>query len=429
MKKLITQYLPAVILLLAVVLTLPGLINRVENEEKNDHIVMSALYNTPAVKLSEEKTDAFLSGLLDAGIGVVSVMEDNFETLSKTGAITCDKIYTVNSRYDEKSRALSELAAKSCPQAGTESFLLTVSGEENKARLAKQFADKFDGRDYAYLGTLDSDDVYVFFNGNKELWEFAVGYNEDVLKMLTDRGFEIALVYTLKNYGVFGYLDEMNALVQEYGIEYLNLKADPRDYAEIPLRAENYQGIADILVNNSMTLVLTEHVTQLSNQRFHGYDYVVNAVLSSEAPKIMRSYETTDDSHADGTRYQHRVEQFLNSTVDRSLRFITVTQIEIDNVSLDQSADDSLQAAKEYKAKAEALGYTVGGEIAPVTYQVNRRLISALAAVVMVMAVLMMVQTVFDKNCLWLTLGAVAVAIAAFGGTFVLPMSLRRRET
>ena len=67
-------------------------------------------------------------------------------------------------------------------------------------------------------------DVYLFHDGYKPLWDFAIGYDEDEIAKLHELGFKIALIHKVKNYENTEYLQDIDRLVKKYDIEFLNLK-------------------------------------------------------------------------------------------------------------------------------------------------------------------------------------------------------------
>ena len=151
-----------------------------------------------------------------------------------------------------------------------------------------------------------------------------------------------------------------------------------------------------------------------------------NAVVGEGGSrKVVRSYETYDDSQQDESKYKYRAEQFLNSTIDRNIRFVTVTPMTLDFTSHEDSAGFTVKAVSEYKTKIEGLGYTVNGAQNPMDYRARHTLNAALCAVLMVMCLLLMYQMVWGKKNFGLTMAAIVIAVLAFGGTCVIPASLR----
>ena len=55
------------------------------------------------------------------------------------------------------------------------------------------------------------------------------GYNEDIIKNLSDRGFKIALIHKIVNFPTTEYLKDIDRIVKEYDVEYFNIKESSQD--------------------------------------------------------------------------------------------------------------------------------------------------------------------------------------------------------
>ncbi len=423
MKKFITKYAAYVVLAAAIAMLIPGIMNRVNNENKNDNIVISVLYHDVANKVSKPKLDSFLDECLQNGVNTISVKESDVNYLVQRGDVTCIKYNVLRHKYDEESVRLATFIEENCPNVSYDSHIVIADKDEAKQIFAREMSRRYTEKEYADLGPFEGRDIYVLYDGRKQLWDYSLGYDEATIKSLADKGFEIALVHKVSNYGKTDYIEDIDAIVKKYNVRYLNLKEDA--YAATDVNKLNYIGISKIIADNDMTLVLTENPDQLSNQKFLGYDYIYQDVVKEGGTnKVMRSYETYDDSQSDATFYKHRVEQYLNSTIDRSLRFITVTQIAVEDISYDECADYTIKAMTEYKDKIEEQGFRINDETNPIDYTVRRKVISALCAIIMVMSLLIVCQMITGKKSFALTVGAILAAGAAALATFVMPSSL-----
>ncbi len=425
MKEYVIKYTPWIVIAAMLLLLVPGLGVRVSNEAGNKNVTVSLLYNDIRNKVSSKNLESFLDECLDMGIDTVSVMEDDLNSLTSKGEVTSIKYNVLCHKYDDESMRVAEAIAQNCPDVSYDSHIVLAKRPKAKEKLAYMIDKKFTSDDYASLSDVEGMDIYVFYNGTKELWDYAFGYDEEVIDSLSQKGFKIALVHKVKNYGTTDYLEDIERLVKKYDVEYMNLKEDSSDHGGEEINHRNYLGLSDIINKNGMTLVVTENTDQLSNQKYMGYSEVFTRTMSPKGTnKVVRSYETYDDSQADGKEYKYRVSQLFNSTVDRNLRFITLTQVALEGVSYEECADLTLKAAEEYIAKIKALGYSVNGETTPYDYNVSKPLNYGLCAAIMVMCGLLMLQLVFGVNCLWLTIAAVIISLLAIGASFVMPLSL-----
>ena len=422
MKNFVVKYIPWLIILAMLALLVPGLVTRVTSEKNNNNVVMSVLYNDLRNKVSAPKVEEFFESCKKAGIDTVSIMEDDLNSLVARGEVTSIKYNILCHKYDDESMKVADAIEKSCPDVAYDSHIILVKKQESKEKLSYMIPRKFTSSTYACLKDVEGMDIYVLYNGRKELWDYAFGYDEEVIEEISSKGFNISLIYKVKNYDNLDYLEDMDRIIKKYNVEYLNLKEDTNSFDSKDVITKNYEGISKLIKDNNMTLVVTENTDQLSNQKFLGYSHVYNSVMSQDGTKkVIRSYETYDDSQAVGKDYSHRVSQLFNSTVDRNIRFVTITQIVLKGVSFDECADYTLMAAKEYKNKIESNGFTVGGQIVPYKYFVNKTFNHALCAVIMVMFALIICQNVLGLKKLYITICGIVLALFAFAGTYVIP--------
>ncbi len=425
MKKFISSYSALIIIAVMFVMLIPGISHRISNESNNDNITISLLYNDIANKVMDQKLGEVLEEYKEIGVDTVSVMEDDLNALVSRGEVTCIKFNVLCHKYDDESIGIANFILEKYPNVNYDSYVVIASRDNAKEKLAKMLSRRFDEKDYADIGVYDDLYIYVFHDGRKQLWDYAFGYDEEVIAGLYEKGFNIALIHKVKNYSKLDYLEDIDRIVKEYDIEYLNLKMDSKEYTPDEIIEENYKYLAEIINSNNMTLVVTENTDQLSNQKFMGYSYIFGEVMKDGGTnKVVRSYETYDDSQMNQTFYTHRVEQFFNSTIDRNIRFVTVTQIVPPRISYDECADYTLKAVKTYKDKIEATGYRTNSNVNPFDYNANITLNSAICAVIMIMCAVLMYQMVFGKKSFALNIAAIILCALAFAATFKMPATL-----
>lgn len=427
MKKFITTFVPWILIVAMVAVMFPALLNRAENESENKHITVSLLYNNLYNSVSPQKREQIIDRAKKAGINTVSVMEEDVNSMVARGEVTCIKLNVLLHKYDEESMIMGQQIIDNYPNISYDTYLLMTRRPETSEKIDKFIGMKYTKDQFFKLDKVEGIDVYAFQDGRQVLWDISLGYDEALISDIYDRGFEIALVHTVRNSEEQGYLDYIDALVKKYDIEYFNIKKANGTVLPDDEISENYEGIIDIVNGNNMTLVVTENSDQLSNQQTLGYKKIFDAVYSEDGTrKVMRSYETYDDSHADITHYKYRVNQYYNSTIDRNIRFITVTQQTPEGLTFEECADYTIKAAEDYIKRITNDGYIVNSteERQPIEYPNPSRTVSGCAAVVMVMLVLIAAGMLIEKNYLWLTVAGLVAAAGAFGITFVLPSSL-----
>lgn len=423
-KKIFTKYIIWVIIAAMLIAMLPAVINRVSQEEKNDNITVSLLYNNLRNSISPEKLDEMLDRYLAEGINTVSVMEEDINSLVARGEVTSIKFNVLLHKYDKESMDIASAISENYPEVAYDSHLVLVKKEWAKQFLKEHIPSKYSDREYVRIDDVEGMDIYAFYNGREKLWDISLGYDEKVISYLYNKGFDISLIYTVRNYPNQLYLDYIDRLVGDYDIKFFNIKKASAEYKPEDEIEENYKGIADIIDKHGMTLVVTENTDQLSNQKTLGYSHIFNSVMNGGTGKLVRSYETYDDSQDDGSHYIYRANQYFNSTIDRNIRFITVTQIASSGISYDECAELTLKAVTEYMNRVRSEGFTVNKDIEPYDYSSPGRLPFACCAVIMIMLVVSALALMRDKHDIRITLAGVAVSVVAFALTFVLPQTI-----
>ena len=420
MKNFFKKYIPIIVILLMLLTLIPGIATRITNEAGNDNVTISLLYNDLRNTLSTSKLNEMLKKYKDIGIDNVSIMEDDLNSLAFRGVIGVKRYNTLKSSNLPDDQAIAEAVAASCKNVENYNYIIRVKDEAVKSRLKTWFPKKLGKDEYTFLENVEGNDLYILHDSSKELWDYALGYNEEEIKQLHDNGFKISLILKVKNYVKTDYLSDIDNLVKKYDIEYLNLKADSRDIGEAQVVNKNYEGLAKIINSNDMTLVVTENTDQLSNQKFLGFKNVLDDVMSDDgSKKVIRSYESYDNTH-----YKQRTEQLFNSTVDRNIRFIVTTFVEPPQFSFEDCADYTFDCMKEYAEKIKNQGFTINEDTQKFDYKVNNKLNAAACAAIMIMALLIMIEIIMGKKYGILTLVALILSAISFVGTYLLPQSI-----
>lgn len=426
MKKLITNYVPYILLAVMLIALIPGITNRISHENSNRNVVISFHYNDVRSKLSSGDIEKNLNEYQDIGVNTISIMEDDLNSMTSRGEITSTRYNVLCQEYDLDSMEIAKLVAASCPNVSYSSYILIAKDSATKNKLRYALPRRYGNEDYGFAGTYKDMDIYAFYDGRKNLWDFAIAYDESDIRKFADRGFNIALIHKVKNYANTEYLKDIDRIVKEFDIEYMNLKEDAYEYDEEDINKDNYKKLSRVINENNMTLVVTENTDQLSNQKCLGYEHIFDETMKDYdgSKKVIRAYETYDDTQADESLYEYRATQYFNSTIDRNIRFITVTQIAAVGISHTKCAENTLKAVKLYKENIENLGFSVNGEATTIDYTAAKRLNSAICAVIMVMCLLLIWQMITGKKCFTLSLVALIASALGFLVSFIMPSVL-----
>ncbi|MBQ4630989.1 MAG: hypothetical protein IJB70_08415 [Clostridia bacterium] len=414
-----------IILIVTIAALVPSLVQRISNEENNKNVTISVFYQNLRTITSDSKLDEMLSRYQKIGVNTVSLKEEDINYLVSKGDVTCIRYNVLCNKYDDESMLIAEEIAKRCPEITNDCHILMVKQKNMRERIAKSIPLYYTKNDCTTIKDVASMDIYVFSNGRRELWDIPLGYDEEAIDELSKRGFDICLMHKVNAFSSTGYLKKIDSLVKKYdNIKYINIQK-----AGDPFESKNavkcVEGISEIINSNNLTLVVTENTNQLSNQPTLGYAQIFNSVMGEKgSKKVVRSYETYDNTQEDESHYLFRTNQYFNSTLDRNIRFVNVTQIQSSQGSYEDCAEYTFNAVKEYKTKIEAEGFSINANPPSFDYYPNRILIGALCAVIMIMCMLLMIEMVFGKKNFKLTLAAIVLAILAFLATFKMPAAL-----
>ncbi len=419
MKKFTPKVIALVLVLILTAALIPAFCTRITNENANKNVVVSLYFNDVANKFSGKALDSVIDDFKNIGVNTVSVSEENVNSMVARGDVTNIKYNVLRHKYDDESLELANIIAEKAPLTGYNSQLLITKDEKTAEFLRVNLSERLSEDEYSEVSANNGITVFSVYDGTLPTSEMVIGFDEDKIAALSEKGFDICLVVRMQNNTQTEYLETLERLVKEYGVKYISIRKSIKSPENPTDGKVHYEGISDIIKNNNLTLVVTENPNQLSNEMPFGYDHI----FSENNSRVLRSYETYDASNKDSTNYMFRYQQYLNSTLDRNIRFITLSQIYLTYKPYKQLHEYTLKATEEYINKITELGYTVGGDTA-FDYNVNLTLVSAISAAIMVLLAYLMISVVFSYNSPKLLLAAVVLALLSAGATFALPSSL-----
>ena len=194
MKKILTNYIAWIILAVMFILLIPSLNNRIYNENKNNNVTISLLFNDIRTKVSNEVLSKTLKEYKSKGLNVISLMEEDVNSLVARGDITSIKYNILRHKYDDESMRVADVIKENCPGVAYDSHILLVKKDYAKKQLSHIMPLKYDKSEYMKIENVERMDIYVLYDGRKNLWDISLGYDEEVIKGLVQEGFEVALV-------------------------------------------------------------------------------------------------------------------------------------------------------------------------------------------------------------------------------------------
>lgn len=247
--------------------------------------------------------------------------------------------------------------------------------------------------------------------------EAELGFDAQSIAKCREMGFDIALRARVGDEKNHNYAANLDAIIKQNDVKYLVIKQNKKERAfGAPLE--------DVIAANDLTVVLTENMSQLSNEMPKGYE----SYVKSSGGKVMRCYETlknplrtlsadADSQNAGELLYHH----MINSARDRNTEFVAINQIDDGSGDITAAIEATSYAASKFEAWMQNLGYESGKPVSLKGYEPHRRTASAGGAALAVMMALVCVLITLKKRSAALEYTAIIASLGAFGISFVMP--------
>lgn len=402
----------------ALSLMLPAVLTRVDNEDNNRDVIVAMNYNNFEMTLSKDEFDKALTDYKAIGVKTAVVAEESVNSLISAGYITGIKYNVLCHKYDDESEEIIKILAKD-PNIHNDSYVLVTKRQDCKDYLDLWLPAKYKSDEFVKLETDYNATVYVIYEGAADAWKISTGFVVDKIKKAKENGYDVALSMMVGNYSTAKYIDIIEDLIKEYDIRFINLKSNYRKQQVREVGASrNYNPLCNLIKKYKLTLILTEKQDQLSNQKPFGY----NKLVSAANGRVIRCYETFDMSGSGETDYHFRYYQMLNSVIDRNTRFVNMTQLTNGTDTFESKNERTLKAADMFIKKINRFGYNTSSfDTDFSSYNINRRLTSAAAMVLMIIMGLTMLQWLMSKRSVALEITAAAGAVLSIPFTYLAP--------
>lgn len=398
---------------------LPQFFARVSAENKNDSVVFSLLYSDAKNRLGEQSLARHLDEIKAAGVTTVTVPELTMNVLVDRGDIVGMRYHDIRHKYDEESRILADALDK-VENIAYASHVIIASDPDDADRVRRCLPLSFSPDEYADVGDVGGCAVFVIFDGNIPTYDIPLGFDEAAISEMRARGFDVAVSVRMGSRSSVGYIDELERIIDENGVKYLWLRKDSRSKETDENADENIDRIAELIASRKLYFVAAENATQLSNEDIIGYGKIFDAADG----RVLRAFETYDQSSPDSTGYMFRRNQYLNSVIDRNSRFVSVTQLSLGGMPAETLASDTSKAAGSAIEKLASLGYDVKECDTRLDEYERYALTPNIAAAFVATLAVGAVAAVFELDGMKAFIAAVLLAAASFAVTFVMPERL-----
>ncbi|MBO4897417.1 MAG: hypothetical protein J5590_03875 [Clostridia bacterium] len=232
---------------------------------------------------------------------------------------------------------------------------------------------------------------------------------EELVGVSEGAGFDICLaVYPDSRVGE----DETAALLKSGRIKYALLKESKN-----PQRSD---ALLEAFKESKAILVLSENISQLSNQKPSSYDEFIEAANG----RVMRTYRTYEHLNSDDLDYNAPAFQMINSVIDRNTDFVTITQIK-DGEGTEKDKERTKSNIRHFVNRMKNLGFAEGKEPRFEGYRIYNTAANAAGAALGVLLFAAMIMLIMRKYSGKLALLSAAVSAAAFAAYFALPVTLK----
>ncbi len=246
------------------------------------------------------------------------------------------------------------------------------------------------------------------------IMEHKGAYREDHIKAAHDAGFNIALVpdFTVERDA------DLMRICEQYNVKYIKLQNSIwKEKDEVPGKNTH---IINAIEKFNLTVVVTETIYQLSNDRTESYDMYLEAADGN----ILRTFNTYNITNVDKMDYPAVYYQMYNSAYDRNARFITVKQLDDEGFTSPENAKRTQRNIELFCKKMESHGFVNEGTVNYNNYKPEVRPTHAAAAALGVIMLALMADWFIKKKIPYFTVIAICLSAAAFGVSFIMPSSL-----
>lgn len=402
-----------VIFVLLLAMLIPSLSQRLKNEGKNKDVVIALSYNNADMVLSEEELEASLTKNKEIGATTVLINEETLNSLASGGYITAIKYNVLCHKYDDESEEIIKQLSEDS-KIHNDSYVIITKRDDCKSYLNRWIPLRYSADEYKKITTDLNADVYVMYEGVGEAWQITIGFDENKIKHVTNNGMNPALSMEVGAYSNTDYINEVDLLCEKYGVKYINLKPNFKSKESDKYAKENYLALCEVIKKHGLYLVLSEDPTQLSNQNPIGY----KQLIESADGRVLRGYEATDyyvenESVTSGEKYYS---QIINSVIDRNIRFVTVKQLVNGNNTLGQKSEITNSVIERVINKLNSVGYNTQSYSMKYDYTTNRKFVSVIAMLVMILMGITIIEWLAGKKLTKLQI--VGVIGAVLGSIF-----------
>lgn len=354
-----------ILLGLTLILSSSGIILRVGNEQQNKNVVTVADYREfeKTANAASMDLDKILDRLEDAGVKTVAVKETSLRDLAYDGRVYISpygEFIAFARTYSPGNWAACQKAAGD--RAVSPDKLVVVSDQPDtiaflKERLGSRFTEDeiisfTDGQKSFFIVNAELLPLNKPQDPKKAVNDFVevdarLGFDEQVLDLLKNRGFEIVLRPDNNTGSNPAYLQEYEDQVKKYGVKYLVFGN------EVSGAPDNLAPIEEMIKNNRLIIGIVETSAQLKYVEQTGLDQVMEAT----SHPINRVYSTTNDEFVDTAN--ERYYRWVRGVVDRGIRILYVSPFKDRKITYSQNINNTIEMIARFHNTITAKGFHI----------------------------------------------------------------------
>lgn len=245
--------------------------------------------------------------------------------------------------------------------------------------------------------------------------ESGSAFDAELMAAAKNAGLSVALMLYPDEEKPSGYGERLEEIINTYGVGYLILKE-----SENP-RREDF-GLKELISENGLVLVLAENLAQNGNEA----PILFDEYFDESNGRLMRMYETLEESVVSDESYDAVYYQMLNSAHDRNTEFILVNRLT--DSGEEQNNDVRTQRSiKKFTEKMISLGYEQekAPELSGYFFSPPRIVYAAAAAITCLLALLCLLLVLKDKKR-YTEIIFFGLAAVSFGISLAMPGFLLR---
>lgn len=348
---------------LCIIMMYSGFAIRVGNESKNKAVICAAEYNEfyKASSKAHLDFDELLSRLKDSKVTALAVKETTLADLSYRGDIF---ISTVGNFLSSSKGVVPGYpgmtdAFTGDGYANPSSYIIITDKTETAAFLKERLGRRF-GREQLEIWEMNGKAYFLLKCEINEKLDVGLGFEEEVLAKIRDKGFDILLRPRNSPGSSFEYLDEYERIINDFNVKYVIF--DGNTVAGAPEKLDVVEGM---LRKYGVIIGIIEAPSQIRYVEQEG----LGQLMAGTGYSINRVYITLDtyllNIDSEGLFYQ-----WIRGVVDRNIRIIYVNPLRNQKATFKENVENTIFALRQLNDFIPEKGYATGKPLERLSSQI-----------------------------------------------------------